>query len=338
MKLEKQFRDFDTHIKLTTETGQLKEKRETLQKDFESKFPPICTDKGIALNKSDMRFIDQGSYKINTAIKNPDGDVDRDVAAIFPLDIITHNDPRKLKKYAKQALLIENKRIPIIKEPCITVDYKSNIHIDFPMYAQCNGLVYLARGKENSDTFEWQPADPDGLNSYFLDNFKDNEQKRRLVRYIKQWKYIKYNNSTTDNEVPPSIALTILVCQYFFASTEDGKDYDLYSFYKTLNNICASFLLTKNIDNEIIKAEITCDLPVKPWSDVMYKMKKSDSHGVKFFNRLCKARDNLKEAFDLESEHDAAKCVQKVLGIDFQVPVKDAKIAKTTNKKEHSFG
>lgn len=83
MKLKKQFEDFHDSIRVGRGniSNDLIEKRSTLQSTFEDKFPDICKDDGIIINKSDMRFIDQGSYKIGTIIKSPsDGSIDRDVA------------------------------------------------------------------------------------------------------------------------------------------------------------------------------------------------------------------------------------------------------------------
>jgi len=53
---------------------------------------------------------------------------------------------------------------------------------------------------------------------------------------------------------------------------------------------------------------------------------------------LSKAVDNLTNAVNVESAHDAGEYVQKVLGDDFTVPAKEAVAAAAQNKREHSFG
>lgn len=341
IKLKKQFSDFYDNIKISTEANDMIKKREILQKDFEDYFPGICKDHDITVNKSDMEFFDQGSYRLNTTIKNKDGSVDRDVAVTFPLDINENDDPRKLKKYGREALLINNVREPKIKEPCITVSYIKKadeyLHIDFPMYAKHNGKLYLARGKENSDEYKWEEADPKGLNSYFDNYLVGNDQLRRIVRYIKKWKQEKYSNSDSKNSIPPSIGLTLLACTNFVSCTSSEGDDDLQSLYKTIKNIVNAFSLTYDGD-ELVKAEIICDLPVEPKSDIFYKLKNSDAHGVKFYNRLKKACDNLENANNLDSEYDAATYVQKVLGDEFELPEKKSAAAATVNKREHGFG
>jgi hypothetical protein len=55
-KLYKQFKDFHDVIKLDKESSQLKEKREILQSDIESKLPKKLEDIGIEICESDLHF------------------------------------------------------------------------------------------------------------------------------------------------------------------------------------------------------------------------------------------------------------------------------------------
>lgn len=342
-KLIREFLDFNDDIKIDTEAETLREKRDKLKQDFKDYFPSECSEYGISVTASSMEFINQGSYKIGTTIKNPNGNIDLDLAVIFPLDKDVHTDPRQVKKAAREALLIKNVREPRIKEPCVTVGYHSNgvekMHIDFPLYAKKDDKLYLARGKETSDDYEWEKADPKGLSEYFLEEFKLKEQLRRIVRYLKKWKQIKYKNSTNSHEIPPSIALTILACRNFVSAKDGDRDYDLKALYETLSAIKNQFVpMEYNGDYTIKRVDITCDLPVIPYTDVLYKMRKSDSHLVTLYNRLSTAVSNLKEAVELSSEHEAGVCVQKVLGEDFTVPEKEAKASAYVGPKEHNFG
>ena len=70
MKLKKQFKDFYDEICIHEESEDLKEKRDTLQKDIEDNFPSEMKDHGIELKKSDIEIFDQGSYKYSTTIKS----------------------------------------------------------------------------------------------------------------------------------------------------------------------------------------------------------------------------------------------------------------------------
>lgn len=339
-KLQKEFEQFNSDIKIDKEAEALRQKRDILKKDVEDSFPAQCQKIGIDISKSDLRFINQGSYKIGTTITTKKS-VDLDYAVIMPLNINEHDDPRKIKKAIRTTLLITNIRVPKIKEPCVTVAYHRDgeeyMHIDFPIYAEYYGRLYLARGKENSENYSWEHADPEGLNDYFLRAFSGKEQLKRIVRYIKKWKQWKYENSSNSHEVPPSVGLTILACQNYKPYTWDGDD-DLSSLYYTLKAIYEKFSVRSDSHGNIISASIDCTLPVAPYSDVFYKMRASSSHMITFYSRLEKAVKDLREAMNLSDEHEAAKYVRKVLSDEFTLPEKKAAASTTSNKKEYNFG
>lgn len=340
MKLKRQFKDFYNEICIHEESEDLREKRDTLQKDIEDKFPDEMKNHGIELKKSDIEIFDQGSYKYSTTIKSLI--IDRDVAVMIPLNIEKYSDPRKIKGYLRDALNHVATRNPKIKEPCVNVPYYENgkewMHIDLPLYAKCDDKVYLARGREFADIYSWELADPKGLNDDLCGKINKNEQLRRIIRYIKKWRNDKYENSTLDHEIPPSIGLTYLACDCFVSSfTSEGED-DLMALQQTMSNIKNEFTLTYE-DGKLVKADISKKLPVVPFTDVFQKMKDaSDSYGITFYNRLSVAVQNLTNAVNVESEHDAGNYVKKVLGEEFRVPAKETTSAASKNKKEHSFG
>lgn len=340
MKLKKQFEDFYNEIRITDESKPLKEKREILQSDIESKLPGKLKEYDIDLNKSDIEMFDQGSFKLHTTIK--DTVIDRDVAVMIPLNIDDNPDPRKIKGYVRDALNYVTNRTVNIKEPCVNVTYFEDgeewMHIDLPLYATYNGNVYLARGREYGAIYSWEPADPKGLNNDLLEKINGNEQLRRVIRYIKKWKNEKYKNSTLDHEVPPSIGLTYLACDCFVAvSSTEGED-DLSSLQQTMAAIKNKFL--KTYENGIlVKADISKYLPVTPFTDIFKTMKDaSDDYGVTFYKKLDTAVQNLIDACNESSEHDAGVSVQKVFGDEFIAPPKAVSTSSASSKKEHSFG
>lgn len=339
MKLMKEFADFYKEIRIDKETNILREKREILEEDIKSKLPGILEDHDINVNRSDIRMIDQGSYKYNTTIS--DDVVDRDVAVMIPLNITLSSDPRKIKGYLRDAINIPARTVSI-KEPCVRASYFDNgeewLHIDLPLYAQYGDSVYLARGKEYSLDYSWESADPDGLNDYLCGQINGNSQLRRVICFIKKWRNEKYASSTNDHEVPPSIGLTLLACDCFSAQSTDDGDDDLLSFQKTMKGILDSFTYTIDDKGNLTKT-ITKKLPVTPYTDVFKKMKdSSSSYMTTFYNRLSKAVENLTNAVNVESAHDAGEYVQKVLGDSFTVPAKEAVAAAAQNRREHSFG
>lgn len=340
MKLKKEFEDFYKCIRIDSEAQNLIDKRVTLQGEIKDKFPTIMKNHDIQLNKSDIRMIDQGSYKYNTTIKSTV--VDRDVAVMIPLDTSENPDPRKIKKYLKESIDIPVRSVSI-KEPCVRATYYEKgverLHIDLPLYADDNGMIYLARGKASSNEYLWERADPDGLNDDLCGKINGHDQLRRIICFIKKWKNEKYSSSTKDHEVPPSIGLTYLACDCFSEQTSNDGDDDLLALQKTMKSIKDKFLCTKNAQGEIVSADISRYLPVQPYTDIFNKMRDSSpSYMLTFYKRLSIAVDNLTNAVNVESAHDAAEYVQKVLGTEFTVPTKEAVAATTKSKKEHSFG
>ena len=338
MKLKKEFEDFYKEIRIDSETHALKEKREVLENDIKTKLPGILGDHSISISRGDIRMIDQGSYKYNTTIK--DDIVDRDVAVMIPLDTSANSDPRKIKGYLRDAINIYSRTVTI-KDPCVRASYYENgeewLHIDLPLYATDGSRVFLARGKEFSINYSWENADPDGLNDYLCGQINGNDQLRRIICFIKKWRNEQYSGSTNDHEVPPSIGLTLLACDCFSAQSTNEGDDDLLSLQKTMKGILEKFTYTVDGNGNLIKT-ITKNLPVTPYTDVFKKMKDSSSYLTTFYNRLSKAVDNLTNAVNVESTHDAGEYVQKVLGDSFTVPAKEAVAASAQNKREHSFG
>lgn len=339
MKLKKEFADFYKDIRIDSESHALKDKRKILEDDIKAKFPGILGNHDISVTKNDIRMIDQGSYKYNTTIK--DDVVDRDVAVMIPLSTSDNSDPRKIKGYLRDSINISSRSVTI-KEPCVRASYYENgkewLHIDLPLYAEDGSSVYLARGKEYGDEYYWESADPDGLNDYLCGKINGNDQLRRIICFVKKWRNVKYSGLTNNHEVPPSIGLTLLACDCFSAqSSSEGED-DLLALQETMKGILDKFNYTYDKNRNLVKT-ISEYLPVAPYTDVFKKMKDSNTSYMKtFYNKLSEAVDNLTDAVNVESAHDAGEYVQKVLGNEFRVPAKEAVAAAAQNKREHSFG
>lgn len=339
MKLKTEFEQFYKDIRIDSEQNTLIQKRTTLEGEIKDKFPGIMDDHGIELKKSDIRMIDQGSYKYNTTIRSDV--VDRDVAVMIPLDTDENPDPRKIKGYLRDSI-DSSVRTVQIKEPCVRAAYHKNgeeyLHIDLPLYAKNGDKIYLARGKEFGTPI-WERADPDGLNEDLCGKINGNPQLRRVICYLKKWKNEHYANSVSDHEVPPSIGLTYLVCDHFEAQTSTEGDDDLLALQKTVRNICNQFSITRDYYGNITSASISRYLTVQPYTDIFKKMKDSSaSYMITFYKRLCTAKDNLTNAVNVESDHDAAEYVVKVLGEEFEIPPKPAANRSTRSNREHSFG
>lgn len=341
--LQKEFKTFYNDEVKYYGNKEIRDKKQKLKDDFTSSFPEKFKDKFEEEFKvSDVRFIDQGSYCIGTTINHGNTAFDIDVATIINLDISKYDNPVEIKKIAQDALKNTNRQ-PEIKEPCVTVKYtkagEEKYHIDFPVYANDNGTLYLARGRKTAseEDRKWEKADPEGLNEYFKkDNLQiegldltDEEkekrkQKKRVIRYVKWWKAEKYGTARGDHQIPPSIALTILVCQNFKSYKIDDEYNDLNSLYETVKNITqVIFTVTKdeNEEESIILNE--CRLPKKPGSDCFFKMRNSDSYIKTFYTRWTTFESNLKEAVESDKEREGGEIMVKIFGDKFPLPETD---------------
>lgn len=339
MKLQKEFLDFYSLIRIDREQEPLREKRERLESSIRDNLPGLLKKYDIDINGTDIRVIDQGSYKYSTTIK---ADIfDRDVAIIVPMD------PNKISAYLAKMCLREAiehpSRTVVVKEPCIRAVYHEDgverYHIDLPLYANDYAdNKFLARGKKN-DGGKWEEADPDGLNEYLLGRLSGNDQLRRIICFIKKWKNEHYKSPKSDHEVPPSIGLTFLACDCFQKQTDNGGENDLRALYHTMKGIRDCFVVSRDYNGNITSATISRTLPVKPYTDIFSKMYSyNPDYIVTFFNRINDAVKCLENAIYVEADHDAALYVRKVLGDEFSVPEKRAVDSNTTTKREHNFG
>ena len=129
-----------------------------------------------------------------------------------------------------------------------------------------------------------------------------------------------------------SLFKVVLVAFVFIIVVAAGAGFGM------MKGILDKFSYTYDADENLVKT-ISEYLPVTPYSDVFKKMKDSStSYMTTFYNRLSKAVNNLTDAVNVESAHDAAGYVQKVLGDRFTIPPKEAVAATAQNKREHSFG
>lgn len=295
-KLQEEFECFYKEIN-RLETKEIIDKKHMLKECFLDKFPQKLKEEfEINIKKGDICFIDQGSYAIHTTIKHTNITPDIDIAVKITMNKCDFNNIIivKLKELVQECLKYGDRKIEI-KEPCICVTYteKDNekYHLDFPIYIECDDKLYLARGKKGSkkEDVKWELADPDGLNEYFnkyLGDVKneENQQRKRVLSYIKYWKAEKYGNNTNTNEVPPSIAFTILVCKQF----KYAKDNDLKALYESVKAINKSIF---NKEGELLE----CNLPVEPKIDCFYKLKKSENYVQNFYKKWNKFEDALEK-------------------------------------------
>ncbi|GAX38906.1 cyclic GMP-AMP synthase DncV-like nucleotidyltransferase [Nodularia sp. NIES-3585] len=275
---------------------------------------------------------DQGSYTMGTGNKPIDGHFDIDTGVVFRICKDDYLDPVKVKEWVYDALH-KHTNLVEIRRPCVTVFYQQAgdpiYHVDLAIYSHpdCNpdGKMYLAKGKLNSaaEYRFWQESDPQALiqliKNLFLDR-EDDKQFRRIIRYLKRWKDVKF--SSDGNAAPIGIGITVAAYHWFNpVYTHDSftniKNYDDLEALRCFVNV----VLTKfqNVySNRNIVQRLIVELPISPHNDLFEKM--TDNQMADFQEKLKFLLEVIKEAQQKADPVEACKILHKQFGDDFPIP------------------
>jgi len=307
MSLQKYFKDFNNTIKMDYDVkSELASKRDILLKKLsDDEELPSFTE------------LNQGSYIMYTGVEPLDKEYDIDVGLKFKVNKEDYA-PTELKNKIYDILLNHTEYGPIVKKPCVTVTYKKDgetaYHVDLVVYTyedanDTDSQLYLAKGKDSKpEEICWEKSDPKGLvdliNGQFEGDINDKAQYRRIIRFMKRWKDLKF--SDFGNAEPPSIGITLIAAEKFEVSKvrnylEEKWEYDdleaLIGFAKVLQNL---FDYVKDSEGGRslyrIKYTLPNDLSFETNTDVFKKMSEiqmtdfkdkvdklvSDLEGVKF--------------------------------------------------------
>lgn len=322
MVLQDCFRDFHDKIRISSsKEKELREKRDILL--------------GILREKEDIPGFDefsQGSYAMHLGVE-PNGnnrEYDIDVALRFNVNKDDY-EPLDIKESIRDALKDHTDYGAVIKKPCVTVTYKKNgsaeYHVDLVTYSYDNkndhsSQMFIARGEETSSNDEifWEKADPVGLVNYINDSIEGDEERRqfrRIIKYLKRWKHLKFDSS--GHGEPPSIGITLIAADTFAPANGD----DLQALLDTAKSIQSQFVLKEyDSDNSRYIYEISYPLPLtlnfELGSNVFEKM--SSKQMTTFKEKTDKL---VKDLETVKGEPDLVKqCtkLQRIFGNDFIIP------------------
>lgn len=100
-------------------------------------------------------------------------------------------------------------------DPCVTVYYADNHHVDLPAYFMVDGDEHPRMAHKKNP---WMDTDPRETTNWF--NGRDEHpQLRRIVRYVKAW--ADYVNNQGEGKMPTGCILTILVVDNYIANERD---------------------------------------------------------------------------------------------------------------------
>ena len=98
-------------------------------------------------------------------------------------------------------------------------------------------------------------SDPKGLVDYINDKYEaDSEERaqyRRVIRYMKRWKNLKFNSS--GNAEPPSIGITLIAADKF----EVYRTYDYMEKKRKYNDLEPLIRIANEIQNLYIKNRVS---------------------------------------------------------------------------------
>lgn len=325
MSIQSKLVEFCDKIKLDFDTKEeLREKREILIKKLEA-----------SEELPSFEAINQGSYAMYTGIEpEKDQEYDIDVALIFSVNKDDY-EPMELKYKVNEILENHTDYGAKIKKPCVTVSYKKDgevaYHVDLVIYSHEEkndeqSQLYIAKGK-NSDEQEWEEADPKGLVEYVnntINKGKGREQFRRIVRYLKKWKNVKF--TTAGHENPPSIGITLMAIDNFVYIEND----DLESLKCVVEAMCNKFVVNGTDTNGQSLYRVTLPLPsilrFKENNDIFEKM--SDRQMTNFKEKLELLLDRLNAVKGEIDEQEQYKILNKIFGDDFTVPKEECSAKK----------
>lgn len=325
MGLQTYFEDFNKKIKMDyDELSELAKKRDILLKKLRA-------------NEELPSFeeFNQGSYAMFTGVEPLDKDYDIDVGLRFNVNKADY-DPLELKQKVHEILKDHTDYGADIRKPCVTVKYKKNgevaYHVDLVVYSyedkdDNNSQLYLARGT-NKDNKEWESSDPIKLKDEIMNKWKDSKQKeqyRRIIRYIKRWKNIKF--SSDGNGEPPGIGITLLAYEKFEPQKYDWleskyKFDDLEALIYFVRAIKNKFVVTRySLERKENLYKIEVFLPVSPGTNVFFKM--TEIQMTEFKKKVDKLLDDLEEVKKESDIVDQCTKLNKIFGDDFTIPEKE---------------
>lgn len=223
----------------------------------------------------------QGSYKYNTLIKpvHRDEEYDVDVGVYFgwdPTRIDVAPTAQHLRDWVQRALLEyarSNPGVKSVEQPakqrCSRVIYAQHFHIDTPVYhldpkKQVRRLACL--------TGKWEQSDPKAIYKWFKGKATGDAgaQIRRLVRYLKGWAAIAFDDAPEAR--PSSIVLTVLIVEAFVGIWRPFMVADDEALTLVIRSIYKRLTESRKVPNPIDNKEDLNRIPDGAWDGFLSRL------------------------------------------------------------------
>lgn len=328
MSIQSKLEQFHEKIKMSSSLKrELREKKgillEILRKD--RNLPSFCE-------------LEQGSYAMHTGVKpEEDQEYDIDVALRFSATK-SEVEPLVYKENICEILKNHTEYGAEIKKSCVTVTYskegEAKFHVDLVVYTyedknDKDSQLYIAKGIDK-ESQKWEKADPKGLLDYIGDQIEEEnerEQFRRVVKYIKKWRNLKFTN--TGHTSPPSIGITLIALDNFKYCEDD----DLSSLIHIVKAIVNKFnFVGWDGTRELYRIQwsLPTVLEFEAGNDVFEKMTNIQMTDFKDKTEKFK-RDLISVQYEVD-ENIQYKKLNEIFGDDFEAPDE-----KTTAKQQQNY-
>ena len=253
-----------TRISLTEE--QMKDAKDKKDKLLELLKPELSTSL-----ETPVKHWLQGSYKNHTLIrpvrKGEEFDIDVGIYVLCNAENegFSALDIKMLNRDVLE-WYVSNRpeaKLEDSKTSCERLSYPASFHIDIPIYYYDEEAEVCKLAAQNN---EWIDSDPKAFQDWFDNSVSalsssSLAQLRRVIKYLKTWTSLK---GGIDGATIPSIAITVLVANYYVESEFDDESFiqtsikamDYISENRTLENPAQSgdlFGFNDNDYSEIIK-------------------------------------------------------------------------------------
>lgn len=253
------------------------------------------------------KFGAQGSYVMHTIVAPIDGEFDLDDGIYFTGKEKDRKDPLTYHNWILDAVdgHTETKKD---KATCVRVIYKNDYHIDLPIYFFIEDeshpkLAHKYKG--------WIVSDPKDFYEWFNEKAKDNQQLRKIVRYLKTWRDFRHTKNS-NMEMPSGLIMTILAEKFFDKDYIDSED--------DIDNIAdrddKALKQTIYAMRDSLKISFVCYRPTAPLEENLFAGY-SETKKNYFLNQLDSFCDSASKAIEHPIPKDACCLWQKHLGSRF---------------------
>lgn len=253
------------------------------------------------------KYHNQGSFAMNT-ILNPINDsentdslvaFDLDDGVYFMTDENSHDNRLSVTTYHNRVYNAVKNHTSLgatDKTTCVRIEYAAGHHIDLPIYFKRKYFKPTLAHKSK----DWIDSDPKEFYEWFNTKTKQNQQLRRIVRYLKAWCDYCYSQNQSI-KMPSGFILTILAVNNFVANDRD--------------DVAMKDVLAKM--NSSLKASFSCTRPTTPIGEELLGDKFSDTRKNNFMSKLDSFATSAEQAVNETNAKKACLKWQKHFGDRF---------------------